>query len=183
MFCSDKEDTALNRYFQKNPMISLSPLEWQNYCIHQRKPHTGEILSMVCISDMVKPNKGKLLLVWCQIKQGCERQLRGDTLTQLNVLHDLNQQCSGSMLKGTRALKPLSHAACMASIILKSPLFCRQVSWQSQASYPSLLHLLTLPSHSLPDLTPYTLALEPHSSPALWQEEVEQEKDAAREQM
>lgn len=113
----------------------------------QRKHHTSEILSMARISDTVKPNKGQLLLVWCQIKQGCERQLRAEILTQLNALSDRNQQCSEWMLKDGQALKPLSHAACMASIILKDPLFCRRVFWQSQASYPSL-HLLIVPSHS-----------------------------------
>lgn len=65
------------------------------------------------------------------------------------------------MLKDAQALKPPSHAACTASIILTGPLFCRRASWQSQASYPSL-SLLTLLSHSLPCLTPYALAVEPH---------------------
>ena len=83
---------------------------------------------MACISDTVKPIKGQLLLVCCQIKHGYERQLRDKILTQLNAPCGLKQQCLDWMLKDAQALKPLSHAACMASIILKAPLFCRRAS-------------------------------------------------------
>lgn len=75
-------------------MITSSPLGWQNYYMLQRKPHTSEKLSIAGMTNTVKPNKGQLLLVCYQIKQGCERQLRDDILIWPNASCGLEQQCS-----------------------------------------------------------------------------------------
>lgn len=149
MFFFSQETQLSNCYFQRNPRVSL---RWWNYSTCQRKPHTSEILSMACISDPVKLIRWQLLLVCHQIKQGCERELRDETLTQLNTLCGRRQPCSDWMLKDSQPFKTLSHAACMTSRILKAPLFCKglpdNLRHPTQASVFWLFSLI--PYHTSP---------------------------------